>query len=67
MRYKDIETMRQVRLMIRDIIVPAIVGLYLIDKMNPNLKYQVINKVRNKVDEFKSKLEATRNVETQRN
>ena len=43
MSYKKIETMRQVRLMITDVIVPAAVIIYMIDSKNPELKYKIAN------------------------
>lgn len=43
MSYKKIETMRQVRLMITDVIVPAAVVIYMIDSKNPELKYKIVN------------------------
>lgn len=44
------ENFREVRLWIKEIIVPACLVLYLVDKQNPELKYEIKDKV---VDIFK--------------
>lgn len=63
MNYKQIETMRQVRLMITEVLVPAVVAAYLIDSKNPELKYKIANKAKAAVRSVKTKFRRDKYVE----
>lgn len=58
MTRKQIDGARELRLWIGQVIVPAVVGLATIDRLNPQLKYQAkdkVNSVKSKVtDKVKS-------------
>ena len=56
MTYKQIETSREVRLWIRDIIVPAVAAVGTVMYMNPELRAKATNKVNEVKYKIKTKL-----------
>lgn len=60
MTYKQIESARQTRLMITEVVVPAALAIIAIDGRYPHLKYSIKNKCRDVKDNVKKKFHKTK-------
>lgn len=46
-KYKDVQAAHEARMWIKDVIIPSVTALVVIDRVNPSLKYSVKQKIEN--------------------
>ena len=59
-----IDASHEMRMWINQVIIPAVTAAVFIDRMNPGLKYKIVDGVKNKVDDVKTKLHINKNAES---
>lgn len=63
MTYRErIDASHERRMWLKDVVIPGAIALAFIDRMNPQLKYEIAGYVRNKKEQIKAKF--TKNKES---